>query len=120
MAAPVSSQKFVDPLAPLRDALSRPAGAPLVCLCGQERFLIDRAVALIKETVLTSATRDFNYDVLQAKEAGVARIVSCARTLPMMGPRRLVLVRDGDALSANDLAALSAYVAAPVPETGLV
>ena len=122
MAAPsfAPSSKYVDPLQPLRDALAKPDGARLICLCGSERFLIDRAVDLIKETVLVPATRDFNYDTLQAKEAGVARIVACARTLPMMAPRRLVLVRDVSALSANDLAGLLPYVAAPVPEACLV
>ena len=60
MAAPsfAPSSKYVDPLQPLRDALAKPDGARLICLCGSERFLIDRAVDLIKETVLVPATRD--------------------------------------------------------------
>lgn len=122
MAAPsfAASSKFVDPLQTLRDALAKPDGAPLICLTGSERFLLDRAVDLIKEAVLQPATRDFNYDQLQAKEAGVPRILACARTLPMMAKKRLVLVRDASTLSAADLAQLVGYVQAPSPETCLV
>jgi DNA polymerase-3 subunit delta len=128
-------QKNPDPLAPLREALSqsdskdrqgagKSAGAaaatvPLVYLCGEERFLVDRALELLKATMLSPATRDFNYEVLHAKEAGVARIVACARTLPMMAARRLVVVRDADALSADELTQLGSYVSAPSPETCL-
>ena len=91
--------------------------ARLICLCGSERFLIDRAVDLIKETVLVRR-RATSTDT-HRPGSRVARIVACARTLPMMAPRRLVLVRDVSALSANDLAGLLPYVAAPVPEACL-
>lgn len=115
-------QKFADPLQPLSDALAQVTAGqplPLVFLCGKERFLIDRALDAIKAAVLNPATREFNYDTLHAKESGVARIVACARTLPMMSKRRLVLVRDADELSADELGGLSGYVAQPVPETCL-
>src|SRR5262249_9277292 len=90
-----------------------------VYLCGKERFLVDRAVDSLRAAMLTPATRDFNYDSVSAKDAPVARILSCARTLPMMGKRRLVLVRDADELDADDLTALSPYVASASPETCL-
>lgn len=124
------AQKTADPLQPLREALASSKATenktssaalplPLVYLCGDERFLVDRALDLIKATLLQPATKDFNYEVLHAKEAGVARILACARTLPMMAPRRLVVVRDADALSADELAQLSGYLSAPSPETCL-
>ncbi len=116
MASPTVSQ---DPLAPLTAALQTQA-PPLVFLTGKERFLIDRAVEAIKAAVLEPATKDFNYDQMFAKETGAAKILSCAKTLPMMAKRRLVLVRDADELSADELAQLGKYVEAPAPETCLV
>lgn len=124
------AQKTADPLQPLREALASPKATdnktsaaalplPLVYLCGDERFLVDRALDLIKATLLQPATKDFNYEVLHAKEAGVARILACARTLPMMAPRRLIVVRDADALSADELAQFTGYISAPAPETCL-
>ncbi|MSP62419.1 MAG: DNA polymerase III subunit delta [Myxococcales bacterium] len=105
-----------DPL----DALREGAPGPLYWIHGKERFLVDRAVALIKERVLDPRTRDFNYDLLYGKEAGAQKILGAARTLPMMAKRRLVIVRDADGLDAKQLDALSSYVADPSPETCLV
>jgi len=115
MATPSSTQ---DPLSPLTSALANHA-PPLIYLCGKERFLVDRAVEAIKAAVLEPATRDFNYDQLFAKEAGPAKILACAKTLPMMAKRRLVLVRDADELTADELLALSKFVEAPAPEACL-
>lgn len=116
MAAPSKTQ---DSLAPLLEALKTDAPLPLVYLCGKERFLIDRATEAIKSALLQPATREFNYDVLHAKEAGVPKILACVRTVPMMAKRRLVLVRDADELSADELAGLLRYVEAPFPEACL-
>src|SRR5262245_41864409 len=113
MAAP---QKYQDPLAPLLDGLRSGPPPPLIHPCGKERFLIDRATEALKAALLQPATREFNYDVLQGKEAGAARILACVRTVPMMAKRRLVLVRDADEMSADDLAGLLRYVEAPFPE----
>jgi len=105
-----------DPLDTLRDG----DAGPLYWIYGKERFLVDRAVALLKERALDPRTRDFNYDLLYGKEAGAQKILAAARTLPMMAKRRLVMVRDADGLDAKQLEALGAYVADPAPETCLV
>lgn len=116
MATPSSAQ---DPLHPLTSALATHA-PPLIYLCGKERFLVDRAIEAIKAAVLEPATKDFNYDQLFAKEAAAAKILACAKTLPMMAKRRLVLVRDADELTADELASLTKYIEAPAPETCLL
>src|SRR5260221_4657466 len=87
---------------------------------GKERFLVDRAVQMLKQGVRDPRTRDFNYDLFYGKEAGAQKILGAARTLPMMAKRRLVIVRDADGLDAKQLDALAGYVAQPAPETCLV
>ncbi|HMU37932.1 MAG TPA: DNA polymerase III subunit delta [Pseudomonadota bacterium] len=119
MASTSASSFSQDPLGPLLSALS-PSAPPLIFLTGKERFLIDRAVEAIKAAVLDPATRDFNYDTFFAKEAGAAKILACAKTLPMMAKRRLVLVRDGDAFSADELLTFAKFVEGPAQETCLV
>ena len=92
---------------------------PLLMLHGKERYLLNRAVDAVKAATLDPRTRDFNFDLLDGKDATPARILSVARTLPMMAKRRLVLVRDVDEISAEQLAGLIAYLQAPAPETCL-
>jgi DNA polymerase-3 subunit delta len=105
-----------DPLAPLREG----EPGPLYFLHGKERWLVDRAVDILRARVLDPRTRDFNYELFYGKEAGAARIVQAARTLPMMAKRRLILVRDADEMKADELAGLIPYVQDPAPETCLV
>ena len=105
-----------DPLAPLREG----EPGPLYFLHGKERYLVDRAVDLLRARVLDPRTKDFNYELFYGKEAGAARIAQAARTLPMMAKRRLVLVRDADEMKADELGGLSSYVSDPAPETCLV
>jgi len=105
-----------DPLAPLREG----EPGPLYFLYGKERYLLDRAVDLLRARVLDPRTRDFNYELFYGKEAGASRIAQAARTLPMMAKRRLILVRDADDMKADELAGLISYVSEPAPETCLV
>ncbi len=111
--------KDAGPLSPLLEALSR-AAPPLIYLFGKERYLINRGIDLIKAAVLDPRTKDFNLDVYEGKEATPAKILSAARTLPMMAQRRMVMVRDADELTAEELAGLSDYLARPAPETCLL
>jgi DNA polymerase-3 subunit delta len=94
-------------------------GEPVHVLCGEDPWLVARAVeALVAETV-PPASRAFNLDVIDVKQ-GAPAIVAAARTLPMMGKQRLVLVRDVLALGAEGLEHLRQYLEAPAPETVLV
>ena len=109
-------------------AMARAAGpldfskpAAIYVLHGPERLLIDRAVAALRDATVKPALRAFNYDVFDAGEKLDARaIVQAARTLPMMGGRRLVHVKGAHDLSAAQLEALLPYLADPAPETVLL
>lgn len=105
-----------DPLAPLREG----EPGPLYFIHGKERYLVDRAVEILRARVLDPRTRDFNYELFYGKEAGASRIAQAARTLPMMAKRRLILVRDADEMKGDELGGLIAYVSDPAPESCLV
>ncbi|MBI4819819.1 MAG: DNA polymerase III subunit delta [Deltaproteobacteria bacterium] len=86
---------------------------------GEERVLVDEALAAIKAKVLGRAV-DFNFDQFVARESAVERILSAAKTLPVFAQRRLVLVKDADKFLVDDARAIEAYVANAVPETVFV
>jgi DNA polymerase-3 subunit delta len=93
---------------------------PVWMVFGKERYLVDRAVAALRERVLDPRTRDFNYELFQGKDASAERVVNAARTLPMMARRRLVMLRDLDAMKADEQAKLIPYLESPVPESCLI
>ncbi len=92
---------------------------PVYVISSDHPVLVERALAAIREAAVAPATRGFNYDVVEGK-ATAARITSAALTLPMMAPRRMVLVRDLALMAAEELARLVGYLEAPSPSTVLV
>lgn len=81
----------------------------VLALGGTERARIDEAVAFIRSVVLTQAA-DFNHDRFNGSNADLSDIISAAKTLPMMADKRLVEVRQVEALK-GDLDELFAYTA---------
>jgi DNA polymerase-3 subunit delta len=91
---------------------------PVYVLAGGDPYLVTRVVDALKEAVVPPAARSFNLDVLEPK-LGAAAVVGAARTLPMMGRRRLVLVRDAETLGAEGLEGLRKYLDEPSPDAVL-
>ncbi len=118
----------------VRHALGTDRAAPLYLLVGDDASGKAPLVKAFEESV-DAGLRPFNFDRFYADEAAtrVVDIVAAARTLPMMAPRRVVVVLRAEALfrsrargedEAGDestaLKALEEYVASPSPETSLV
>jgi DNA polymerase-3 subunit delta len=94
---------------------------PVYLIDGEERYLVDEALAQLRDVVLPGRARDFNLDLFMAKEVPLARIIDAANTLPAFAPTRLVLVKEAEALAdLDDLGPLTRYVASPSPSTVLV
>lgn len=97
--------------------------APIYCLHGAERFLVDRCVAALRKAVVGSehpAQGGLDYDVFDLKDTTLAEVLGAARTLPMFSKRRLVIADGIDDVKAADLDGLVKYVADPNPRGCLV
>jgi DNA polymerase-3 subunit delta len=98
---------------------------PVYLVAGEERLLRDEVVAELRAAALGGGIAAFNEDKFTAGEADVEAIVSAARTVPMMAPKRFVLVRGAERWDAAEAASspldrLTDYAAAPVDSTCLV
>jgi DNA polymerase-3 subunit delta len=93
---------------------------PIYVLVSAEPLLLDRTLAALRDATVAPALRAFNEDVIDGRGATAARVLAAARTMPMMGPRRLVLLRDIGAMTAAELGGLLEYLDAPSPSTVLV
>lgn len=98
------------------------AGAlrPVYLFFGPEEWLKDRAVAEIEKLALAGAMPEFNCDRFRGREARVDEVVAAARTLPMMAPRRLVVVKELEAWRSEEQERLAEYLEEPVATTCLV
>jgi DNA polymerase-3 subunit delta len=104
----------------LREELAKGKLRPVYVLVGPERWRIDRAVAAIRKVALDDATAAWNLELFAGKDGKAVKILAAARTPPMMGRGRFVLVRDADALEATELDALAPYLEDPSPTTTMV
>lgn len=94
--------------------------APVYYVCG-EPYPRLRLVAAIRKAALDGGEANaFNFDALVAKSAGPGGILAAARTMPMLGRRRLVQVSDAHELNAEQLAGLLPYVENPSPSSVLL
>lgn len=106
----------------LSDILSDIKGnriAPIYYLCG-ERYPVNQVITALRHAVLGGEENSFNFDALLASEIDVKDILFAARTLPMLGAKRLVQVRDAHLFPAEALNKLLPYVKEPAPTTCLL
>ena len=91
---------------------------PVYVVASEHPVLVDRALAAVRDAAVPASMRAWNYDVVEGK-LSASRVITTCQTLPMMGPRRMVLVRDLAPSPADELTALAAYLEAPSPSTVL-
>ena len=94
--------------------------ASIYLLLGEEAFLMQEAVQVLKDKSLDPGTRDFNCDVFDAGEASAGTVRDAAEMLPMMSPRRLVIFRGVDKLKDKDWEVLFPLFERPVDTTVFV
>ena len=93
--------------------------ASLVCIVGDESFLVDRALAEVRDEALAGGAPGLNGQFFEAPGATPAEVVNAAKTLPFLGGRRLVVVKSAERWSADDWKVLLPYLASPSPTTCL-
>jgi DNA polymerase III subunit delta len=101
---------------------------PLYLVMGSETFLVDKVLTKLRASVDMGAAAAFNIDKFVAGEADVDRVLSAARTVPMMAPYRLVSLsslerwdnKGSSRGGEHPLDALAAYAEDPSPTTILL
>jgi len=97
--------------------------APVYFLHGEEAFLKEEASRRIRDSALGKAgTAELSWSltVLEGGTAALSEILDAARTLPMLSPRRMVLVKDAEKIRESDAGPLKEYLKDPSPTTCLV
>ncbi len=94
--------------------------ALVYCLYGEDEYRREQVLSQLLDALLTESERDLNLDQIRPGEAEIQSIIGSARTLPFLGPRRVVLVRGVEELSKAQQEELLAYLNDPSPTTCLV
>jgi len=97
---------------------------PLYLLLGEEQYLQERLIRQLFDS-LGEGGRMFNVAVLSmagdaSSNATAAHVVDTANQLPMMGDRRILVVRDFEKLKEDDCELLLEYLKRPSPSSTVV
>ncbi|MGZ3743297.1 MAG: DNA polymerase III subunit delta [Pseudobdellovibrionaceae bacterium] len=109
----IDAQKFY------RD-LEKGEFSPLYFLFGEEAYLLNQCVERFKYAVLTEGAIDFNYSLFYASDADVSNVRDAVETLPMMAPKRLVILKEAQELTDREWAELDPLITTPVESTVFV
>lgn len=69
---------------------------------GEETWISDRAYQIVKKAILVEGLEDFNFNVFHTSTADVEDIIEEIGTLPVMCTYRLIVIKEGHALSEKD------------------
>lgn len=94
--------------------------APLYFLFGEEPYLLNQSVERFKYAVLTEGAVDFNYSLFYASDADVGVVRDAVETLPMMAPRRLVVLKEAQELTDKEWAEFDSLISEPVESSVFV
>jgi DNA polymerase-3 subunit delta len=93
--------------------------APVYLLHGPQTFMVDAILQALRDAVGADKHGTFACETYHADEDGGTKIAAAAREVPLLVPRRLIIVRDAQALCSreDDLAVILAYLDKPSPTT---
>ena len=104
----------------LRDVLKRRSFDGAYFITGEDDYQKDDAVKQLTEAALDPASRDFNLDTRRAAELDPETLGVLLSTPPMMAERRVIVLRDVNALKKDARRALDEYLSKPAPDLLLV
>lgn len=95
--------------------------APIYILCGEEPYYTDQVYEFIASNALDDMAREFDQQVVYGRDlqgADISPIIGAARGFAMMGGRKVVIVREAQAIKKWD--SLGVYLDNMMPQTVLV
>jgi DNA polymerase-3 subunit delta len=108
------------PLKALRDAIKRRSFDGAYFITGEDDYQKDDAVRQLVDAALGPDLRDFNLDTRRAAELDAETLGVLLSTPPMMAERRVIVLRDIDALRKDARKALDQYLKSPAADLLLI
>ncbi len=93
---------------------------PVYLFYGEESFLIEESLKQIRAAALAEGIEDFNYDLFYGNELDAFQVKDAVETLPMMSPRRMVVLRELQDLKESHRSALESLILDPIESTVFV
>jgi len=105
----------------LSQSLARSGVLPLYAVVGEEDYLRDQSIAVLKEAALGAALDSgFNYDVFHGDDSPIEDVLACAAEIPVFAARRVIVYKSVEKLPAREGEKLISYFSSPNETTTLI
>jgi DNA polymerase-3 subunit delta len=104
----------------VRDAIKNNAFETVYYVFGDDEFQKEDAVKQLVRAAVDPGTRDFNLEFVRGGEADPRSLDASLQSLPLMAPRRVLVVREVNALKKKAREVLDRYLKQPAPDTLLI
>ncbi|MFQ6032567.1 MAG: DNA polymerase III subunit delta [Candidatus Zixiibacteriota bacterium] len=94
--------------------------APVYFFYGDETYLIEEGVAKIENKYMSRGSTSFDRDVFYSEESDASQIVDIALSVPMMAPKRVVIVKNFQRIPQTGKELILRYCRHPSPQTILI
>ena len=105
---------------PLRDAIKRRSFDGAYYIIGDDEYQKDDAIRQLVDAAIEPAVRDFNLDIRRAGDLDPEALGVLLSTPPMLGERRVIVLRDVSALKKDARKVLDDYLKNPAPDLLLI
>ncbi|MCD6353094.1 MAG: DNA polymerase III subunit delta [Proteobacteria bacterium] len=93
---------------------------PLYYFYGEERYLQDKAVQIVKKRREKELNQTLTIKVYSGGSTSIATIINDARTLPLLEKRKIILLKEADKISTSEQDSLLPYLQSPHQKTILI
>ncbi len=100
--------------------LVKDSPAPLYLIHGEESYLVNKALGLLKAKVVGEQGADLTLIPFNGEESTAREIMNAADSMPLLGGQKLVLVKNAQALKAREQELLLEYFSRPASFNVLV
>lgn len=94
--------------------------APLYVLFGEEPYLLQQCELRFRLQAVSPETFDFNFNQYYASDCDVSQVRDTVELLPMMAPKRLVILKEAQDLTDKEWAEFESVIETPVDSTVFV
>lgn len=94
--------------------------APVYLLTGEENYYIDLLSDYFENQVIPEENRDFDQMVVYGRDVSMLTVVNLAQQVPVLSPKKLVLVKEAQDIKKEEWEVLASYLDAPSSLTILV
>lgn len=101
----------------IEKAVESQSFSPLYFFFGEEPYLLNQAVNYLKVCALHGGAADFNFNTYYSADVDISLVKDEVETLPMMAPRRVVLLKEVHDLTDKEWAELEPLFQTPVDST---